>query len=495
MIKSAHNSLPSTLLDVYSQAFIQDNKMKSVQDLVRNADPRSFASIEEAAVIIRDVEDLSLLLFSRGSASDSESEGRMLGRIGECSSSITEMSLGLLLKKLCRIAPLLHAKNGRILELFSDFPVIEPCIPGVQERQYVLPCVVALSLFICAAAASSQHASSVTPVPALLPATGTSTTAATVFHRTFCTSSVRTRISLLSSILSLGAAVRPEHVRTVHQYIEKGCETLLSHYLSEGMFSLPSWAGSDREEVEMEGDGDCMRKVMSERRIACSDLFLLSLQTLSTPTFVQSLLLFGAFNADRAHDAARGKEGVSTGRGSIGGGGRPRKSAKESDENNVAEALRLNRLSLSLLDLLLRGVMARYEREQESRMHSEPEASWAMAAVWGPALPLLKQVEWRSDLEQSQGQRDGERRGDRYGQSTISLFVQMLEDENYSSSSSSSSSNSGSSSSSCNSYGRSMVLGLFHMSPQVRASSALRLRHELSGLQAPCEAAVQRSDR
>jgi hypothetical protein len=454
--------------------------MKAVEDMVRNADPRSFSSIEESSGIIRDAEDLSLLLFSRGSVVDSPSDGGSPGRSGNKSLSKAGMSLDMLMEKLCRIAPLLHAKNSRTLELFSDFPVIKPCIPGVQERQYVLPCAVSVSLFICAAADSLLQASSLTPVPALLPPIGSRTAASTIFYRTFCTGSVRTRISLLSSILSLGAAVRPEHARTINQYGEKGCETLLSHYYYDGMFSIPCWAGSDREEVEMEGD--CVGKDGEETRIACSDLFQLSVQTLSTPSFVHALLLFGALNADRVHNTSRGREGVSTGR-STGGGGRSRESAKESGENTAAEALRLNQLSLSLLDALLRNVVTRYEREHESRVHNEPKGSLTMAAVWGPALSLLKQVEWRSHLEGSHGQRVGEVRGDRYGQSTISLFVQMLEDMNYSSSSSSSS------------YGRSMVLGLFHMSPKVRASSALRLRHELSGLQAPCEVAVQHSDR
>jgi hypothetical protein len=467
--------------------------MRIVQDMVWNADPKSSASIEESSVIIRDVEDLSVLLFSRGSVSDSENAVGSLGISRENSVIRADMSIVLLMEKLTRISPLLHAKNGRILELFSDFPVMEPCIPGVQERQYVLPCVVAVSLFICAAAHSLQQASSLTPVPAISPPIGSQTAATTIFHRTFCTGSVRTRISLLSSILFLGAAVRPELARTVNQYGEKGCQILLSHYLSDGIFSLPCWAGSDREEVY--AGGDCVGDARQEKQIACSDLFKLSLQTLSTPSFVHSLLLFGALSADRVHDISTGKEGVSTGRSSIGGGGRSRKSAKESEEK-AAEALRLNLLSLSLLDLLLRNVMTRYEQVQESRERNEPEGSRAMAAVWGPTLPLLKQVEWRSHLCRTHGQRDGQGIGDRYGQSTISLFSQMLEDMNYGTSNSSSniSSSSGSSTSS-NSYGRSMVLGLFHMSPQVRASSALRLRHELSGLQAPCESAVQNSDR
>ena len=405
------------------------------------------------------------------------------------------VSLDALLVKLRNVSPLLHAKNTKILELFSDFRMTEPSIPGVRGGHYVLPSAVSISLLLCAAESIVKHHTQsvpvpvpvLGPVPAVLTPSCTTIDAAAILHRTFCTGSVRTRISLLSCLLSLGGTVQPEHARAVRQYGEKGCEALLSHYLSEGSFLLPSWLGCGGKEEEVEGAGCSAEIGRGNRQIACGDVYRVSLEALSSPSFVHSLLLFGVFNSDNAaQDHSKDKEGVCAGRGSIGGGFRSsRKSAKEIEENAAAEALRLSRLSLSLLDPLLRCARARCERELESGMHSrEQEGTRALAAVWGPALPLLKQVEWRSCVldMQREGEGEGGRRGEKYGQSTISLFVQMLEDINYRSGSSSS-------------YGRSMVLGLFHMSPHVRASSALRLRHELSGLQAPCEAAVQHTDR
>ena len=120
-----------------------------------------------------------------------------------------------------------------------------------------------------------------------------------------------------------------------------------------------------------------------------------------------------------------------------------------------------------------------------------------LSESWCHALPLLKLLEWKSYKDDSEGG-DMQGKESMFGQSPLSLFIQELEDDNNSSSNSNSNSSRvvkdksrASSTKRSSAYGRSMVLGIFHALPSVRASSALRLRHELSGLRAPCEATAR----
>jgi hypothetical protein len=143
-------------------------------------------------------------------------------------------------------------------------------------------------------------------------------------------------------------------------------------------------------------------------------------------------------------------------------------------------------------------------RERSSPSHRGTRSSSSMALnhftdgfsqSWCHVLPLLKLLEWRSYREDKQGDMQGKESV--FGQTAISLFIQELEDDSNSSSSRNSSSSvlddrgSTYDKSRSSAYGRAMVLGIFHVLPSVRASSALRLRHELSGLRAPCEATAR----
>ena len=354
------------------------------------------------------------------------------------------------------------------------------------------------------------------------------TVAASLFMQSFCVGSVSTRISLLSCILSLGDKALPDRPCShgLSRHINPEFGNLLGRYEGvkgeKGLFLLPTWAvqcesgsqrkrgggGSVHDAKSHVAERDSTEEQTALKGVPFTDLFTDTLTALAVPSFVHSLLLFGVFSADGAVGASdclapsknetdrnsrtqgdatysEGGDIVSrrgTDRGREGGRGRgSRRSRREREEATSDVKLRLSRLSTALLDLLLLRVMAVWRGEGLGGGSSEGARVRFRALYWAHSLSLLKLLEWKSYTDEAQGQGQGQGRNV-YRQSVVSSFVQQLEEYNTTNTTNTSSSSA---------YGRAMVLGLFHCSAAVRASSALRLRHELSGLTAPCEDAVR----
>ena len=121
-----------------------------------------------------------------------------------------------------------------------------------------------------------------------------------------------------------------------------------------------------------------------------------------------------------------------------------------------------------LLECLLGRVLTECEEERD-KVYKDGASD---ADRWTHILPYFKIIEW-SSLDSIHTTR---------GPSNLAMLVQLLEDNNKQHTQDN------------DVQGRTMVLGLFHSSPLVRSSCALRLRHELSGLAAPSEALVLPSE-
>ena len=563
--------------------------MAMVEELIKKADPRSFADVEEASRIIKCLGEISQLVV-RGQNCEREEEtenmidcgggGEGGGRDREGDRArggerIEEGTLGMLVDKILNVVPLLNEKNWRILALFSDFPSLSLPLPlplpsslrtpshsntaieaatgddngsirgrgrergtgrgrgrgsGRDSITFGLQNVIS-SLFLISAGRDCILNRHTTAVSESSDPSEVTHALGDILLRTFCSGSAVSRIALLSTVLSPAARTQPSgyNTRILDLHGDEDSTLLLSQYFKNESFSVPVWAVKGTAQGVRTGEG---RTEETERCVPAEDVFAVCSRTLCTPSFIHALMHFGVMDGNRVRNVkvpwGRGRErGSGRGHSDTGGGGGQgeggdctRQTTHKREEEASRLAVRLKSLSLNLLDSLMQCALSQiemnkrtFERPHDSvRERSSPSqrgtgssSSKALdnftsgfSQSWCHVLPLLKLLEWRSYREDKQGDMQG--KGSVFGQSALSLFIQELEDDSNSSSSNSSSSSSSSvlnkrgsthDKSRSSAYGRAMVLGIFHVLPSVRASSALRLRHELSGLRAPCEATAR----
>ena len=356
---------------------------------------------------------------------------------------------------------------------------------------------------------------------------------AAVLVRTFCSGSISNRIAFLSTVLSASAKARPGgyHAKILDLHGDEDSAILLSQYYADECFVVPLWAGGETVESQCTDEG---RGERGAEETICSvpveDLFAICSRTFCTPSFLHALIHFGVLNGNPARTVKMSTErGLSVHGARVHGRGRndtdtvegsKRQTAQERAEEGARLSVRLKSLSLSLVDSLMRCALSQLETSKKYSLISsmgrgvmkergngvdgvqmKSNFSDNLSESWCHALPLLKLLEWKTYKDDRQGG-DMQAKESMFGQSPLSLFIQELEDDSNSNSNSNINSNSnssrvvndksrGSASNRSSAYGRSMVLGIFHAQPSVRASSALRLRHELSGLRAPCEATAR----
>lgn len=557
-------------ISITTQSFIPDSKMAMVEELIKKADPRSFADVEEASRIIKCLREISQSVVGGQKCLREDGNEEMIecvegGGGGRAEGRVEEGTVGVLVDKILDIVPLLNEKNRRILALFSDFPSLSLPLPlspssrmpnrsntaietvtgdgsesmrgrgretgrgrGRDSITFGLQNVIS-SLFLISAGKdciSNRHFSAVTESSDPSEVTRA---LGDILLRTFCSGSAVSRIALLSTVLSPAARTQPGgcNARILDLHGDEDSALLLSQYLENECFSVPLWAVEGTMQGARTGDE---RIEETGRSVPARDVFAICSRTLCTPSFIHALMHFGVMNGNRirtvkipwargrgsgsgqsAH-GAQGRERSDTGgEGGIGEGGR-RQTTHEREEEASRLAVRLESLSLSLLDRLMQCALSQLEmtrrsserpsdssREKMSPSHRGAGSSSGMvlnhfterfSQSWCNVLPLLKLLEWRSYTDDKQGDMQGKECVS--DQSALSLFIQELEDDSNSSSSSVVNERGSTYDESRSSaYGRAMVLGIFHVLPSVRASSALRLRHELSGLRAPCEATAR----
>ena len=439
---------------------LSDCDMKMIRNLLHKADLKLFLQTEKAIAMIQDVHDIAIATARRSNKSDG-GKGSVRGSGGW---------FKILLSKASNIESMLLRKNVKILNLFSDFSTTTS--PSTSNSNSTSTSARILSTEISCDLPSSSAilfimgiASDLTDKQSKNIPSENTADATAILLRTFSSASVQTRLSIVCVLLELGKKARSKcHAfsDSLSKYGDSKIRTLLSLHFKDDNFLLPDYVGEE----------DSMGCMLVSQSVTTADLFLNVLYTMATPAFVRTLLIFAVLNADASpkgqnHDYEHENERILDEEREI----FYRKEHIAFDRNKMNkhdnscqedDTKRLMHLSVVLLDCAIGHVVSMCEKERDTAdRNNSPYAD-----TWRNLLPYFKIVEW-SNLPGATGR-----------PSNIAMLVQLLEDSNQQHTHHD------------NLSGRTMVLGLFHSSPLVRSSCALRLRHELAGLSAPSEALV-----